>query len=731
MKNIAIVRNTFRLHDNPMYSDATDAIVLFVESSRVPIESSFTARTLQQDSPHAYGPHQYSFLLQVIQAHIHDLEATMRSTCEIVYLCGSVEELTQIVHELSGGGEAVCLVDRMTEPPCVSKDNEIEDGLASPTVSCEFLNTRSMVDWRACDPGTLKRLMTVKNRTSIVLTKENREAIADRAVGGDWPLRANPSKQTKQAKQTEALAKIQSDLSGALESMEAAGLRAVRFIEAWGVDSQSLEATVGAALESTRPAMADTVGWQKKDTAANERLHERAAEPRFRCSHLSPFLAVGALSPCAAYAFWNPKGEIPGVGTPADQLLFREIYHATSLLPGFWSSPMAADPGPYPWKAEGQAYWKTTTTGKWSASLERWAELERWTEGTCEPDCEDLNESMVLLRKTGWIHHLRRHVVADYLARGRLRLPWELGELWFRHCLVDHDASVNRGNWLWLSATAYSLAQRVRHYKYKDYIERHSHQCELVSASPATARTRAQPRPRSRRRRATAKEAGGAAKAATATSKKYVTDGFADPLRNTAKSFKVPPSPPPEAARVLHSDGSPPVKNAQEYVFEDAPNFRPNMSPSEVLHAGSFGGTYFRPIYSTVTRKKHANEHLELPAKWLEGLSAEQLCSPVYRKELNTYRVKSGSSLDTWQSSGWINAIDPYGWFQWYCRFWQGRRTTDDERQIGRFNRMAGPTGRFRGQLIRACQKRGASYDDASVSPVIRQSLQHWGYRLT
>ena len=64
-------------------------------------------------------------------------------------------------------------------------------------------------------------------------------------------------------------------------------------------------------------------------------------------------------------------------------------------------------------------------------------------------------------------------------------------------------------------------------------------------------------------------------------------------------------------------------------------------------------------------------------------------------------------------------------------RFYQGRRTADDDRQIGRWLRCAGPTGRWRNNLISKCVRSNASFDNHAISPVVRQTLQHWGYRLT
>lgn len=170
-----------------------------------------------------------------------------------------------------------------------------------------------------------------------------------------------------------------------------------------------------------------------------------------------------------------------------------------------------------------------------------------------------------------------------------------------------------------------------------------------------------------------------------------------------------------------------------ELIFEDNPDFRPNLSPKEVLQLGSFGGTYFRPIYSSVTKQKYGKEVWEeLPKDWLTGLNIRtQVASPVYDSKVNKYGVKCGASLEEWENSGWIVKQDPYGWFQWYCRFYQGRRTEDDERQIGRWSRCCGDKGRWKNNLISKIAKAGCGFDNFGVSPVVRQTLQHWGYVLT
>ena len=101
------------------------------------------------------------------------------------------------------------------------------------------------------------------------------------------------------------------------------------------------------------------------------------------------------------------------------------------------------------------------------------------------------------------------------------------------------------------------------------------------------------------------------------------------------------------------------------------------------------------------------------------------------KKGTNKYNVKCGQNLEQWEEQGWMQEVDPYGWFQWYCRFYLGRRSHDDERQIGRGLRCMGPTGRWRTRLANLVNSKKAKYSAASVSPVIRQTLQHWGYRLT
>tara|TARA_B100000214_G_scaffold111724_1_gene78899 strand:- start:1390 stop:1917 length:528 start_codon:yes stop_codon:yes gene_type:complete len=167
--------------------------------------------------------------------------------------------------------------------------------------------------------------------------------------------------------------------------------------------------------------------------------------------------------------------------------------------------------------------------------------------------------------------------------------------------------------------------------------------------------------------------------------------------------------------------------------FKDYPDFKPNLTPKEVFKMGAFGGTYFRPIKSSVTGKSYKSENVikEYPKSWFTGINKKtHVISSKYDKNINKYKVKCGSSLEDWEKNGWIDKQDPYGWFQWYCRFYRGRRSDDDERQINRWKKLAGPNGRFRKRLINMIKKKNTKYNDETVSPVIRQVLLHWGYEL-
>ena len=138
------------------------------------------------------------------------------------------------------------------------------------------------------------------------------------------------------------------------------------------------------------------------------------------------------------------------------------------------------------------------------------------------------------------------------------------------------------------------------------------------------------------------------------------------------------------------------MKNSQ-------PDFKPHLTPLQIIKLGGFGGFYFG--------KKLPKNY---PDTWKKSYG-----SPTSKDiTANAFKVDSGISLEQWQASGWIHEQDPLGWLQWYCQYNLGRRTEDDARQIARWRAY---TRHYQPVL-----KKGEG--DINKRRVQRQSLLHWGY---
>ena len=134
------------------------------------------------------------------------------------------------------------------------------------------------------------------------------------------------------------------------------------------------------------------------------------------------------------------------------------------------------------------------------------------------------------------------------------------------------------------------------------------------------------------------------------------------------------------------------------------PEFRPQLSPKEMLELGVFGGKYMSDCTA------------EFPVDWFEKA---RLCSEIHDPELNLFGVNASQTLAEWRRKGWIYKEDPRGWFQWYCRYYMGRRCPDDDRQIKRWKSMR----RHIGQITKNCRPL-----DLDCRPRQRQALLHWAY---
>jgi len=134
------------------------------------------------------------------------------------------------------------------------------------------------------------------------------------------------------------------------------------------------------------------------------------------------------------------------------------------------------------------------------------------------------------------------------------------------------------------------------------------------------------------------------------------------------------------------------------------PEFKPELTPGELLELGVFGGKYMTDCAE------------EFPAEWF---IRARLNSERHDPELNFFGIDASKPLSYWREKGWIHPDDPRGWFQWYCRYYMGRRGVDDVRQIKRWKAMT----RHIAQLKKNCPP-----GNLNCRRKQRQALLHWAY---
>lgn len=135
------------------------------------------------------------------------------------------------------------------------------------------------------------------------------------------------------------------------------------------------------------------------------------------------------------------------------------------------------------------------------------------------------------------------------------------------------------------------------------------------------------------------------------------------------------------------------------------PLFKPDLTPPEMLELGVFGGKYMTDCTE------------EFPKSWF---TRAKLSPEKRNKEINYFKVHASQPLSVWIAKGWIYHEDPRGWFQWYCRYYMGRRIpAEDLRQIKRWKAMT----RHVAQIKNKCRA-----GDVSCNTRQRQALLHWAY---
>lgn len=133
-------------------------------------------------------------------------------------------------------------------------------------------------------------------------------------------------------------------------------------------------------------------------------------------------------------------------------------------------------------------------------------------------------------------------------------------------------------------------------------------------------------------------------------------------------------------------------------------DFRPELSPKQMLGLGVFGGKYMTDCVT------------EFPADWFDNA---KLCPDEHDPVLNCFGVNASQPLSVWRERGWIYEEDPRGWFQWYCRYFMGRRCLDDARQVRRWRAIR----RHIVQLQQSCDR-----FDLACRRKQRQAVLHWAY---
>lgn len=133
-------------------------------------------------------------------------------------------------------------------------------------------------------------------------------------------------------------------------------------------------------------------------------------------------------------------------------------------------------------------------------------------------------------------------------------------------------------------------------------------------------------------------------------------------------------------------------------------DFKPDLTPREMLALGVFDGWYFE------------GAHQEYPKSWF---AHAKLAEGGPQPKLNFFGIHASQTRAVWQEKGWIHPDDPRGWFEWYCRYYLGRRHEDDARQIARWKAIR----RHTAQIVRNCAPK-----DFACRPRQRQALLHWAY---
>ena len=664
---LSFVRQTFRLDDTFLARD--DTVVVLMDARRRPRPSWERERIAAR----RYSAHQYAFLLHVAREFVRALECRGVDVRLVEYadedaLAAALRELREVREH-----DVPVKVDRVYDPAHDAETAVVLDVFPEAR-QCDTLTLVAWHDHHEALDG-LVRGAFAKQRA---LRQFARDHLRDEGAS----LLA-----------IDARAAPASDARTALRAL----LRATRerfpdtldFDALWGRDGRlddALREYMDARCQGMR-----SPAWHKPDTAADVGILEFSDRPHENTSKLSPFLAVGALSPFGLLRFLQRDAPAAGLGarrgSATDQLLFRELWYAhaahDAARASFWSdSPGWWDPkGDYDAPAPRRdAVWADAP-----------AAVRAWCLGEMDAAWRDANASMRMLDDEGWIHHLRRHLVADVLCRGELGQHFLYGEAWFRRTEIDHDAVLNRANWLWLSANAFSWKQKsYYHYSPVDFVRRRRARGTVERLAGSVPRDPPRYARWVRREVARITREDMVAYLPRCRPLARFRAGVLVPVRNRMErdggaSYTLAVDPLSGPVRAMYA-----LRNGDLRAFE------PDVTPSEMLARGVFDGVYLNDCMD------------EFPREWFEeALRAGKLTPEGRDRAVNLHGASCSQSLREWRRNGWIRH-DARGWFQWYCRYFLGRRMPAiDTHQMKRWGSYVARHGRR--------------------TPKQRQALLHWG----
>lgn len=429
-----INRITFRTQDNIIYKRYKDIPVIF-----------FINRDIH------YSPHQYHLILKSIYLHSKSFQN------ELLCFFGSGQEFIDVLKTDCGfSKETKCVIDETDNPV---DWNSFDNNLKRHFNVVETYSTLTIINWKNTENHKMiEKLFTTTYFPQLksfkkLIDKVFLEVKNKFDMKHDVPNNCSVERKNPKWLNYELLKVLIVNFEN---DMIEKNLIPFKFPDIKSTEvnfDDQVKEYFKTSLSSLRSS-----SWHKPYTNAGASLHTNDLNDN-QTSKCSFLFALGILSPMYAYIKWGGgKPSDSKIGSATDQILWREFFHACSNIKRFW-------PEIYNVK---KSFWQENK--KWIQTDPK--ELINWKTGNTSK--YDTNIAMIQLKKEGWLHHLQRHVVADYLTRGFLNYDWRLGESWFKETLIDHDAAINRANWLWLSASAFSSKQKFLHYNHDNYISKHT-----------------------------------------------------------------------------------------------------------------------------------------------------------------------------------------------------------------------------------------------------------------